>query len=351
MLLEKLSRIGVRGVANEWVSNYLSGRRQIVVIDNIKSDPQDVMVGVPQGSVLGPLFFIIFMNDISHSCTSPNLKVLYADDSNFGITAETADLAIKKANTSANEFHKFCANHGLLVNIRKTVYMSFLPKNINPEYSALIKINHRSIEQVDCIKFLGVTFDQKMTWEKHINSISYKLGSTCFLLRQLRNTVTTDVLRLAYFGLVQSILSYGLIFWGSSAHFDKVFIMQKKIVRCMVAAHPRTHCREIFKNIGILTLPSLYIFLLVLNTKKHEHLLIRNSSVHTHDTRNKNNLYLPFSRLSIGQNSHIYQGITCYNKFTSIHGEISNFNKFKVTLNNYLLTMAFYSLNEYLEMQ
>lgn len=351
LLLEKLSRIGVRGVANEWAMNYLSERKQIVVIDGAKSDPKDVMVGVPQGSVLGPLFFIIFMNDVFHSCMTPNLKILYADDSNFGITAETTELAVGKANNSADEFHRFCVSHGLLVNIQKTVYMSFLPKNISYDYSPLIKINHQSVEQVNYTKFLGITLDHKMTWERHIDSLTCKLGSACFLLRQLRNTVTKEILRLAYFGLVQSTLSYGLIFWGSSAHLDKVFIMQKRIVRCMVGVHPRTHCKEIFKRINILTLPSLHIYLLILNIKKNEHLFIRNSSVHTHNTRNKNNLYSPFSRLAVGQNSHIYQGILCYNKFISLCGEISNFNKFKTILYEYLLNMAFYSLTEYLEMQ
>lgn len=225
--------------------------------------------------------------------------------------------------------------------------MSFLPKNTCQNSNLLVKLNKKSIAQVNSIKFLGVTFDHKMTWEEHIDNVSTKLSSACFVIRQLRNTVTLDVLKLAYFGLVQSVLSYGIMYWGNSAHVDKAFIMQKRILRCMMGVHPHTSCRELFINLSILTLPSLYIYSLVLHVKK-QNSVIRNTSVHTHNTRNKNHVHQPFSRLTVGQNSHDYQGVICFNRFIDLSGDVDNFNTFKNNLYAFLTKKAFYSVSEYL---
>lgn len=353
LLLEKLYRIGVRGVAYNWAASYLRGRRQIVVIDKYKSESRNVNIGVPQGSTLGPLFFIIFINDIIYSCTSSQKTIIYADDTNQLVTGNNLIQSVETANISALEFYQWCQYNGISVNVNKTFFMVFQPKNGKDESSQLIKMNHNSIEQVNFIKFLGVVIDQKMTWEQHIDYISSKLSTMCFIVRQLRATVSLSILKLAYYGLVQSILSYGLIFWGRSAHFHKVFVIQKKIIRCMVGAHPHTSCRQIFINLSILTLPSLYIYLVILNIKMRENSFMKINNVHKYDTRNNSKLYLyqPYSRLSVSQNSHIYQGITCFNRFLNLCGDVSviqNFNHFKQKLYEYLVSKAFYSVEEYL---
>lgn len=347
LLIEKLNRIGVRGMANKWVESYLSHRQQTVVIGNFRSDLQDMKIGVPQGSILGPLLFLIFINDMPFSCKTPNLSILYADDANFGIADETTASATCRANTCADEFYQYCLTQGLLVNTSKTFFMSFLPKNICQNSSLLVKLNHQSVTQVNYIKFLGVTFDHKMTWEQHIDNVSTKLSRICFVIRQLRNTVTLEVLKLAYFGLVQSVLSYGIIYWGNAAHIDKAFIMQKKVLRCMMGLHPHTSCRKFFIDLSILTLPSLYVYCLVLHVKK-QNFVTRNTSVHGHNTRNKNHVHQPFSRLTVGQNSYNYQGAICFNRFVDVSGDVENFNIFKNNLYRYLINNAFYSLNEYL---
>lgn len=348
LLLEKMYRIGIRGTANDWAASYLGDRTQIVVIDKFKSNQKEITTGVPQGSILGPLFFIIFMNDLTYACTSSYKTIVYADDTNQLIAENNLVNSVLRANISADEFYQWCLYTGVMVNTSKTFLMYFQPKNINYNSSQLIRINHRSIEQVNSIKFLGITVDQKLTWEKHIDNIVAKLSKICFIIRQLRVTVSMDILKLTYYGLVQSILSYGLIFWGHSAHINKVLIMQKKIVKCMVRVHMQTPCKPIFTSLSILTVTSLYIYLIVLNIKKEENLFIKNKLVHDHDTRNSNNLYQPFSRLSVGQNSHIYQGIICFNKFVSLFDEINNFNDFKHNLYIYLASKAFYSVDEFL---
>lgn len=349
LLLEKLSRIGVRGVANDWVKSYLTNRQQIVTLGNYKSDIREITVGVPQGSILGPLLYIIFVNDLSLSCSSIDNKILYADDTNFVLSGENLNSVCNKANDACKNFHQYCINSGLLINTNKSVLMTFNPKNDKRDFSLLITLDHRSIEHVQYIKFLGILIDEKMTWKHHIDMVVSRLSSVCFLIRQLKNTVSFEVLRLVYFGLAQSTLSYGLIFWGCSAHLEKAFMVQKCIVRCLVGVPITTSCKPIFRELSILTLPSLYIYLLILNVKDKE-TLIKNNSVHEHDTRGKNDIYQPFSRLSVGKNSHLYQGTMCYNKFTRLVGDDENKFKFKTKLYDYLVDKTFYSVKEFLEL-
>nr|CAH7723463.1 unnamed protein product [Callosobruchus chinensis] len=348
LLLEKLQRLGVRGVTNKWVSSYLEKRTQIVMLDNCKSEPKEVMAGVPQGSILGPLFFIIFMNDMVLSCDTPDKTVIYADDTNFFVSSKVLQDAIGKANHSTEQFQTWCTNNGLTLNSNKTKYISFLPKNLKPDYSPLVKIGKTSIEKVDSSKFLGVVIDHKMTWEEHVKYVNARLSTISFITRHLRGTVSFDVLRKLYYGLVQSALSYGLIFWGNSAHAHNVFSTQKRIMRCIAGVHPRSHCKQLFIQYKILTLPCLYIYLLIMNIKKHEEHYIRNNMVHGYGTRSAHNIRQYYSRLSVCQNSHIYMGITCYNKILKSEINSSNFDSFKINLFNYLAEHAFYSVNEFL---
>lgn len=347
LLLVKLERIGIRGIGNDWVASYLQDRTQIVAYKSFTSDPCPVTKGVPQGSILGPLFFIIFMSDLQYSCYNAYSNIIYADDTNQLIADTTLERSVTVANTCANDFNLWCKTNGLIVNEKKTFYMVFQQKNISYDFSPLIRINKNSIEQVKHIKFLGVIVDEKLTWEKHCDSLVVKLSSLCFLIRQLKHTVSATVLKSVYYGLVYSILCYGIIFWGNSCHASKVFVMQKKIVRCMLGVHPQEHCKPLFKQMELLTLPCIYIYKITMDIKKHEHMYVKNNMLHHYNTRINQNLHLRFSRLSVGQDCHTYQGLKCYNHFINKFGNAS-FNKFRCVLSEYLLNNSFYSLEEYL---
>lgn len=350
LLLEKLERIGVRGVANQWIASYLQNRKQIVTIGKNRSEEKTINVGVPQGSILAPILFIIFINDLPSNIN--DTTIMYADDTNIFISGESLEEVSQRAGNVVQYVHNWCSDNGLLLNAEKTQFMSFFPKNKSNDHSSLIRINHKSIQQVQSSKFLGIFIDQKMTWEDHVNHLLSKLSTTCFVIKQLKNTVSINILKLAYFGLAQSTLNYCLMFWGNSSYMNKAFLIQKRIVRCMVGAHSQTSCKPLFKQLKILTLPCLYILQATLYIHKHEQELKKYSSFHNYRTRNKDNIYPPFSRLSVGQDCHLYQGIRFYNRcrvlFGSAQSDNNNCKSFKNFVTEYLLNNAFYSIEEFI---
>lgn len=348
LLIQKLFNIGVRGVAHEWAVSYLQDRTQTVVLDGNKSATIKNGLGVPQGSILGPLFFIVFLNDITETCSTSDRIVLYADDTNILIKDKSTNELVRKSNDASNKIINYLTNNGLILNASKTFYMQFLPKNITLNYDLLLKVQNKTIQSTNTIKFLGLNIDQKLTWAPHINEICSKLSTTCYIIKQLRDTVTSDILKLLYYGLVHSVLQYGLIFWGSSSHLNKAFIVQKKILRCMSKSHPLSSCKPLFKMYGILTLPSLYIYLLLLYIIENKHLFIKNKEVHSYHTRREENIYQPYSRLSIGQHSPEYMGIKCLNKINSVI-KVNDARDIKTKAYNILLSNTFYTVSEFFQ--
>lgn len=348
LLFTKLESVGVRGVTLDWARSYLVGRRQTVVLDGVKSDTRPVALGVPQGSILGPLFFIVFMNDLSRSCMSAKKIILYADDTNIIMSHKSLEGLVADSNTASGEFAEWCKDNGLILNSDKTQIMRFLPKNVNPDSQPLIRVNGKSVQLASSVKFLGLIMDEKLTWEDHIESVCTRISKTCYNIRSLRGTVSLDVLRLLYFGMVQTVLQYGLIFWGNSSYMQRAFVAQKRVLRCMHGSHPRASCGPLFKLYGILPLPCLYILNVIMYVREREVSYPKVGDIHDYETRNRHNVYLHYSRLSVGQNCPTYIGKKCLNKMLTFIQDNGR-HSFKHAIYNYLLERSFYSVDEFLQ--
>jgi len=136
--------------------------------------------------------------------------------------------------------------------------------------------------------------DVTLSWKQHIEQVLNKMCTACYALRNIKHIVPIDTLRAIYFAQIHSIISYGIIFWGSSSHANKVFILQKKMIKIITNTRPRDSCREVFKSMEIMTY-SQYIYSLVLYTINNKHIFDTNNEIHKYKTRNNNNLHLPNS--------------------------------------------------------
>jgi hypothetical protein len=157
-----------------------------------------------------------------------------------------------------------CFNTSLLtLNFNKTQYLEFRTKNYH-NVNTQIKYDQKCITNATEIKFLGLTIDDTLPWKQHIEQVINKMCSACYALRNIKHIVPVDTLRVVYFAHIHSFISYGVIFWGSSSYGSKVFILQKKIIRIITNTitntRPRDSCREVFKNMEIMTLYSQYIY-------------------------------------------------------------------------------------------
>jgi hypothetical protein len=170
--------------------------------------------------------------------------------------------------------------------------------------------------------------------------------SACYAFRNIKHIVLVDTLRVIYFAHIHSIISYGIIFWGSSYYANKVFILQKKIIRIVINTRPRDVCREAFKNMEIMTLYSQYIYLLFLYTVNTKHLFDSNKKIHNYKTWNNNNLRLPLANLTkFNKGAHI-AGKKFFNHLPQyIKALINNQTYFKSTWKRFLYHHSFYSMN------
>ena len=213
ILLYKLERHGIRGQALELMKSYLSDRQQIVKINNCKSDSSLITTGVPQGTILGPLLFIIYVNDLLEDLLDIEIAS-YADDTIIIASSKTWAEAAKAMNKNLQKVANWLALNKLSLNISKTVYMTFgnycdsVPVAIN------IRINNQPINRVTEHKYLGIIFDYNMKWNMHIKYVMRRTKYLIFIFAKLKNIMDTKTLMMIYYAFFHSIVKYGIIAWG-----------------------------------------------------------------------------------------------------------------------------------------
>lgn len=354
ILIEKLEKIGVRGIALELFKSYLSDRTQRIAvsstINNITTETLSasckVTSGVPQGSILGPLLFLVFVNDLRYSMDT-NSFYQFADDTSCIIYNTSISELSGKLSQVAENMLKWCSANNLVLNVGKTGLVSF--KHFNNK-SLLVRMNERSVEQVENIKFLGVTIDTNLTWHSQTNHVISKLNSCCCAIRFLRGSFNLQSLRIFYFSYIQGFLQYSIMFWYHSQYTNKVFISQKRIIRTMLGLHPQTSCRTHFKKLGIMTLTSLYIYCVALFTRKNFSVFTKNNDIYTSMcTRGGSHLRVPKHSTLLYKKGPYYNCVNIYNALPDDIKSQKTLHTFKIKLRQFLTTEnSFYNLNEYL---
>lgn len=314
--------------------SFLNNRKQIVCIGRERSKIAEIKCGVPQGSVLGPLLFILMINDLP-SYINNSHSILYADDTTFFNASSELDTLENITKETLSQVSIWFRANGFHLNESKT-------------QQSLFSLRDLPIEHLSSVKFLGVIIDSKLSWEPHIKYVSVKLSRVVYLLRNLKNHVPLNYVRSAYFAFFQSVITYGLLLWGNSRHIQNILILQKKVIRIITGSEKLAHCKPLFIDLKVLTVVNLYIYTVLLYTKNNlsEHPL--RQDVHTHNTRNNRNMDIPFCRLSKSLNSYEVVGMKMFNKLPLEWIE-APFNLFKQRLYDWLVNTPFYSVGEFFE--
>ena len=347
ILLSKVYNYGFRGKIYDWLSSYLCDRSQIVEVNGNHSELLPVKCGVPQGSVLGPLLFLLFVNDLPDIVICGQLT-MYADDTSYLCFNSEVSLVQAQTQSMIDTFVRWFNQNKLCLNESKTVFMNFTPRFTVYDSSMLIRIKSRSLQQVQNTKFLGVYLENSLGWSMHVSDLCSRLSSVAFAVYRLAQVCSQNVLISYYYAQFYSRVKYGVLFWGCSSQCLRLFRLQKRIIRIIENVDSRTHCRPLFKKLGILTIPSIYILELVLYIKNNIADFAKNNYVHSYNTRCQNSLRIPAHHSATFENSPSYIGIKLYNKLPSFLQNILNCKKFKKDVINYLKLECFYSVEEYL---
>ena len=268
ILLEKLSHYGIRGVVNNLINSYLTDHSQSVSIKGARSRIKKVIHGVPQGSVLGPLLFLIYINDMQHAIRHSTM-FHFADDTSILHCNKSLKRINQEINHDLKLINIWLRTNKICLNTTKTEIILFRskfwdeptkqtdknkPKELQRPKHLNFRISGQRIHPVTSVKYLGVILDQHLSWEKHVNQLLPKLSRANGLLAKVRHSVNTETLLNVYYGLFHSHLTYASMIWGQNPteSINKLCILQNKALRIISFKGPRETADPLYNSLKIL---------------------------------------------------------------------------------------------------
>ena len=312
------------------------------------SQEQELICGVPQGSVLGPLLFLLYVNDLA-LVSNKLTPIMFADDSSFFIHGKKTDEMADIINQELEGIVSWLNANRLSLNIRKTKSILFNLTKDKKTINISLKILDEKIEQVEQIKFLGVILDENLTWKKHIQYINRKIAKNIGIISKARTILNKKTLLTLYYTFIYPYLNYCITSWGSANKtiLDPLIKLQKKAVRLISNAPKLTHTKPLFFNTRVLTVNNLYIYNIgsfmhaFINGKQpipFNNMFTFNSYIHNHGTRQASRLHTPVGKTSFSYKTIKFRGVSIYNNiFLNIDTKCST-AAFKAQLKDLLLS-------------
>ena len=230
ILSDKLEYYGIRGIVLKWFQNYLSNRLHVLCYKDEVSSSRRITCGVPQGSVLGPTLFLLYINDLPNSTDYFQCR-LFADDSNIFHTFPKGqkEIDMDDVNEKLKEVQKWCIVNKLTINLKKTNYMVIKGQRQSVEIKGVLTLSETVINRVHVASFVGIQIDETLKWKDQVQSIHKCIRRKIGLLFKLRYYVPKHVLMLLYKCFIQSHIFYGIEVWGSTykSHLNCIFLAQK----------------------------------------------------------------------------------------------------------------------------
>lgn len=313
ILLNKIQSLGIRQTSHNLLESYLSKRKQCVRINGINSEYSEINFGVPQGSVLGPLLFNIYINDL---LIYVNGTVSFADDTVLLSTANTWDELETNMNRQLKDIYMWLNANELSLNADKTVFIPFTVNNsqqpnllnlhLHKEHCSLTaNCQCPSINRVDSTKYLGVTVDKNLKWNLHINAISKKTRYILYIFHRLKSSLHGDQLMILYHGIFMSVATYGIVAWGGTyaTHTKPIQNIQDRILKILSG--------KTYSKSTLLMSISQYYHHICININKEK---LRNdySEIMGRPSRNPQ-ISLPRCSKNAGQQSNLYNAIKNFN--------------------------------------
>ncbi|VEN41155.1 unnamed protein product [Callosobruchus maculatus] len=353
ILLSKLERYGIRGPALSWIESYLNNRKQKVKLSNLKmtthSNEITTTIGVPQGSILGPTLFIIFMNDIDNCIKCQACRITkYADDTNLLITATNQETLYVEGTNSMKNIQKWLSDNKLILNENKTTAMFFRTAQCKKGVPNILNFSENTIPISANIRFLGLELDSQLKWDYHINYLRGKLSNVCYSIKIVANYLDKKVLKVIYHSNFESRLRFGILFFGNCGDFADIFVIQKRTLRHILGMNLGESCRGKFRELGILTATGVFIQECIIYLFKNKQLFAGYEPTSGY-TRVFNYIY-PKHRLALVEKGPQYTCLKLFNQLPNKLKEIDNLRLFKKKLYKLLLRLEPYKLEDFFNM-
>ena len=236
ILFHKLKLYGVCQSGLVWFTSYLKERKQKTFVNGVLSDNCTIKCGIPQGSILGPLLFLVYINDLP-SCDLSSKVRMYADDTSLTIASDNVHILEQRMNHDICEIHTWLQANKLSLNVVKTKYMIIASQHKIRylKHQFQIEVNHQPLKREKGIKYLGIEIDESFTWKDYINRISKKISGGIGGLKRVRHLVPFEIVTM-YNSLVLPYFDYCSAVWGNCRKglSDKLQKLQNRAARVVI---------------------------------------------------------------------------------------------------------------------